>query len=466
MIALYARVSTQEQAKEGYSINEQAERLQAFCHAHDWKDHKLYSDAGFSGGSTDRPALQQMISDVKAGKISKVIVYKLDRLSRSQKDTLELIEDIFIAHGVDFISMSESFQTSTPFGKATIGMLAVFAQLERESIKERVTIGREARAKEGKWHGGSVPPVGYDYKDGQLVINDFEALQIKKIFELYLDGHTFTEIATELNSKKWIHKYGTWQLQRVRCVLSNPVYTGMVKFAGQICQGVHAPIIDEETFKRASTMLSDKPRSKTFKRRPINESFMVGKLYCGRCGARYTHTTSYSGRTKRVKKLHYYSCVNRLHTKQRGRSTKCENMTHRCDTLDAVIFDELRGLTLDDVKKYRSEQNPSDYVTTLQKELAKIERQRSRLIDLYSLGTFDAAELTAKIEPLSRSIRTLEEQITSSEKRTIKEMQTIIRSVSDILDHGTPIQIRQLIDALIDHIDIDGEDLTIYWNFD
>ena len=464
MIALYSRVSTAEQAREGYSIGEQQERLTAYCKSRGWSDFKHFTDGGFSGGNMNRPALQDMIKAIKQGTVSKVIVYKLDRLSRSQKDTLELLEDVFLPNNVDFISMCENFDTSSPFGKAMIGMFSVFAQLEREQIRERVTIGREARAKEGKWRGGGTPPVGYEYTNGELVINEFEAMQIREIFKLYLAGYTYTEIAIALNGKGWTHKYGSWQLSRVRNVLKNPVYMGIVSFGGQY-QGIHEPIIDSETFEKVVEMMSDKPKSRTFKRRPINESFFVGKLFCGHCGARYTHTSSYTGH-KKEKKIHYYSCMNRLHTKQRGTSVKCDNMIHRCDAFDAVVFDELRKLSLEDVKRYRKEQKSPDNVTTLQRELAKIEKQRSRLIDLYSLGNFDASELTSKIEPLTKTIHALEEQIASSGKRTMNEMQTVINSISDALDHGDPVQIRQLIDALIDHIERNDEDLVIYWNFD
>ena len=457
MIALYSRVSTAEQAKEGYSIGEQQERLTAYCKSRGWSDFKHFTDGGFSGGNMKRPALQAMISAIKDGTVSKVIVYKLDRLSRSQKDTLELLEDIFLPNNVDFISMCENFDTSSPFGKAMIGMFSVFAQLEREQIRERVTIGREARAKEGKWHGGAVPPVGYDYTDGQLIINPFEAMQIRECFKMYLEGYTFKEIADSLNERGYVHKYGMWKLQRVRSVLRNPVYIGMVSFAGQH-QGIHEPIINRETFDKVSEKLSNSLKPHTFKHRPINDAFFVGKLFCGHCGHRYTHTMSYSGRNKRVKQLHYYACNERLHPT----GQKCDNINHRCDAFDAVIFDEMRKLSLTDVKRYRKEQKSPDI--DIQRELAKLNKQKSRLIDLYALGSFDASDLTDRIETLNKSIQALEEQKT--EKRSLKEMQTVINSISDALESGSPVRIRQLIDALIDHIEINGEDIDIYWNFD
>ena len=149
-VALYPRVSTQEQAKEGYSIGEQIERLTDYCKAMRWEVYKIYTDPGYSGGNTDRPGLQEMIKDVEAGLIDKVVVYKLDRLSRSQLDTLYLIEKVFLANGTDFVSMSENFDTSTPFGRAMIGILAVFAQLEREQIKERMGMGKEDALDAGK----------------------------------------------------------------------------------------------------------------------------------------------------------------------------------------------------------------------------------------------------------------------------------------------------------------------------
>ena len=143
-VAIYVRVSTQEQAVEGYSISEQIDRLTKFCEAHSWKIYKVYTDPGFSGGNMNRPSLQKLFADCTQKRFDTVLVYKLDRLSRSQKDTLYIIEDLFLTNHVDFISMSENFDTSTPFGRAMIGILSVFAQLEREQIKD----GKDGQSRE------------------------------------------------------------------------------------------------------------------------------------------------------------------------------------------------------------------------------------------------------------------------------------------------------------------------------
>ena len=176
--ACYVRVSTENQL-ENYSIEEQTERLTAYCKAKDITIVKFYTDGGYSGGNVNRPGLQQMLGDIAAGIIDTVIVYKLDRLSRSQKDTLMLIEDKFLANHVDFVSINENFDTSTPFGRAMIGILSVFAQLEKDQITERFTMGRVGRARNGYFHGGAYAPTGYDYADGNLVVNEYEALQVR-----------------------------------------------------------------------------------------------------------------------------------------------------------------------------------------------------------------------------------------------------------------------------------------------
>lgn len=165
LVDLYIRVSTTEQALEGYSVAEQESRLRRYSEAMGFRIHKVHIDAGFSGASLDRPAIKEVIRDIQSHLVSKVIVWKLDRLSRSQKDMLVMLEDVFLANDCDFISMMESFDTSTAFGRAIVGILAAFAQLERENIKERTTMGRRARLAKGHYNG-SRPPLGYRFLEG------------------------------------------------------------------------------------------------------------------------------------------------------------------------------------------------------------------------------------------------------------------------------------------------------------
>lgn len=173
--ALYIRVSTDRQAEEGYSIEVQKERLTAFTKTFDGTvSFDTYIDDGYSGASLARPAMERLIEDAERRRITHVCVYKLDRLSRSQKDTLHLIEDVFLPNDVAFISVQESFNTATAFGRAVVGILSVFAQLERENIYERTRSGMQKRVEAGLWPGGGGTPFGYDYdrERGILVPNE------------------------------------------------------------------------------------------------------------------------------------------------------------------------------------------------------------------------------------------------------------------------------------------------------
>ncbi|MDE8721482.1 recombinase family protein, partial [Alistipes putredinis] len=173
----------------------------SYCQIKDWNVYKVYTDGGFSGSNTERPALEKLIKDAKDKKFDTVLVYKLDRLSRSQKDTLYLIEEIFIKNGIEFLSLQENFDTSTPFGKAMIGLLAVFAQLEREQIKERMQLGKLGRAKAGKAMMWAKVAYGYTYnkETGSLDINPAEAEIVKIVYEEYLNGRSISKLKDYLN---------------------------------------------------------------------------------------------------------------------------------------------------------------------------------------------------------------------------------------------------------------------------
>lgn len=462
MIALYSRVSTAEQAKEGYSIGEQEERLAAYCDSRGWRDYKHFTDAGFSGGNMNRPALQSIIKLIHQGKVKRIIVYKLDRLSRSQKDMLELLEDLFIPNGIDFISLSESIDTSSAFGKAAIGLLSCFSQLEKDTIQQRSALGREARAKEGKWHGGGTVPIGYDYANGMLTVNDFEAMQIREAHRMYQDGFSLSEIVETFVRRGYTHKYGEWSKVCLRRVLLNDVYLGIVKFNGEAYRGVHEAIIDEDTFNATQSRYQKQYKSH---RKASGDSLFTGKIFCARCGARYARKTCEAPSGKRTS---YYLCYSKSKSnKKMIRDAHCDNKNYRCDVFDETILDELRALTVTEVKAYRKEADAQDENKILMRELSKLEKQKSRLIDLYALGSFDADELSAKIAPLDASIRSIETRIgTKTEKRSLKELETAVRSIGGIIDQGEPIHLRRLIDSLIDHIEIDGDDITIFWDFE
>ena len=455
MTALYARVSTQEQAEHGNSIEEQIDRMQSYCDALNLGAYKVYTDAGFSGSNTNRPALRSMLKDIHTGKISRVLVYKLDRLSRSQKDTLSLIEDEFLARGCDFVSMSENFDTSTPFGKASIGILAVFAQLEREQIKERMTMGRVGRAKKGLYIGSRIFPIGYDYKDGNLTVIPFEAVQIRRIFDLYASGMNPQAIANDLNSKGMTHRYGKWRREIVSRVLDRRLYLGEVSYSGQWHKGLHEPIITEEQFQsaqeRKKRIREDYERNK--RKRGSVSSFLGGLLQCSQCGEKYWLASQHQGE----RSYHYYQCNGR-------RKHICTNKTWRCDDLDSLVFGEIKKLRTDPdrIETIRDDSSPA-----MQSEIDSLTKQIDRLIDLYAVGNIPVEALESRIRSLDDKRSNLLEEMENLSARSVSQESAMsaVFGFADALETGDFDQIRDLLTAMIERIDLDGEDITIHWRF-
>ena len=470
-VAIMARVSTQEQAEHGYSVGEQLERMRDYCKAMEWDIYKEYVDAGFSGANTNRPSLQRMIRDIKAGKIDKVLVYKLDRLSRSQKDTLELIEDVFLANGCDFVSMSENFDTSTPLGRAMIGILAVFAQLEREQIKERMLMGKEARAKEGLFPSGK-SPIGYDYVDGKLVINQFERVQIERIFNEYLQGKSPKAIAKGLNEAGLTHKYGHWKADTIRYLLKRRTYTGVIKHHEAYFEGEHDPIISQDLFDSVQKEIDRRSDEfcKRNRRTGKAQSYLGGFLVCSHCGAKYSKYSQYDNKGKEYAYV-YYKCNSRTkRSKHLIHDPNCKNKTWRMDDLDSLVFDEIRKLSMDESYISQLKDEAEDETPVIQSEIDSLDVQLTRLMDLYAVGQMPLEILQDRISDLNDRKLRLETELESilsemEQRMTKKETLHLAESFGDVLDTGDMDDIRAVIGGLIDFIEIDGEDITIHWKF-
>ena len=462
MIALYSRVSTEIQ-KENYSIGEQQERMQKYCDAMKWTAYKFYTDAGFSGAKLDRPALQKLIRDVRSGKIERVLVYKLDRLSRSQKDILYLIEDVFLANKCEFVSITENLDTSSAFGKAMTGILAVFAQLEREQIRERMAIGRDARAKSGKFCGCYVP-LGYDRINDELVTNEFEKLQIIQIFENYASGMSPTTIAKKLNNAGMTHKYGKWWNKTIRTILTKKTYLGYISYHGEWIKGSHEAFIDEELFNRVQKILAQKSADNLVHNRRAGKasSYLAGFLYCAHCGAKYG----------KVKYSHYnYKCYSRMKKNyDLIRDPNCKNLTWRMDELDDLVFGEVRKLLIDTESLSFDEIPTSDDKTVMVRQIDTLNKKIEKLMDLYVDGKVPLNILEEKVNSLNDQRALLEDELEQAEQNakdqlTLQDVKRMSASFSDILDNGSFDEIRTVLSELIEKIEIDGENITIFWRF-
>lgn len=471
-VAIYIRVSTQEQAEEGHSIPMQTERLKKYCEARGWLVVMVYADPGYSGANVNRPALAKMIKDIEGGLIDMVLVYKLDRLSRSQKDTLYLIEDVFLKHNVDFVSMNENFDTSTPFGRAMIGILSVFAQLEREQIKERMAMGHVGRAKEGFWRGGSGSPIGYDFVDGKLVINEYEAMQIKEIFDLFLKGNTFHKIATIMKSK-YTNRYSNWNNSAtVGKIVKNTTYIGKIRYKGKEYDGKHEPIISNEIFEAAQIRYKDYEKifGKSQKSAFVGKHLLSGIMFCGNCSARYfTHCVT----RKDYGTYYYYKCYSRDGNKEMKKMDGCKNPTYREDVLDDYVITEIMKLNHDSnqIEEMREKRimDSDDRPMIIQKRLKDIDKQINKLMDLYQLGNIPIADIGKRIAPLQEEKLSLESELDSCESNepllSIDKAREIISTASDVLKSDDLDKKRVLVNNLISKIVIYESDIKIEWKF-
>ena len=464
-VALYPRVSGHEQ-EDNYSIPEQIDRMKKYCESKDWMVYKIYTDSVYSGADMDRPGLQSLIKDCEAGKFDMVLVYKLDRLSRSQKDTLYLIEDVFEKNNVGFTSMTENFDTSTPHGKFIVGILAVFAQLEREKIKERTMIGKKARAAEGKWHGSKWVPIGYDYTDGHLVPNEYEKMQILEIARMVLEGMPIRTIATVVTEKGYRHKHGEWEAKTIKRVLANPVNLGLIKDGDTLYPGLHDAIIDQETYDAIQALMEER-RNKYGSNYKPHKSLLAGFLFCKHCGGRYARQTNTEG-------LQYYSCYSRNKSQKKMiKDPNCKNKNYRSIELDTAILLELNKLALDPeyvdhVRQNKPKNDVNEKIKSITSEIEKINSQISKMMDLYALGTIDMDVISTKVTELNKTKNALQKEIDSldvpdSDEMTVEEIQSIAAMMND--ENLTLQDKRNIIQSLIYYIEIDNEDVMIHWKF-
>ncbi len=463
--ALYIRVSTLEQAQEGYSVGEQRERLIAYCKAQDWLIADIYVDGGYTGSNLNRPGIQKLMSETE--KFDVVLVYKLDRLSRSQRDTLYLIEEIFRPNKVDFVSMQESFDTSSPFGKAMIGLLAVFAQLEREQIKERTWMGRVARAKTGLHHGGGNIPIGYDYEDGKLIVNPYEAEQVRKIYEWYLSGASLKAITDKLQDAGYTNKYSSYNSwSSVRNILENETYIGRLHFGDVVVDHAHEAIITEEQFN-AAQILRGKRREQFGSHAFQSKHVLTGLLFCGHCGGRYylRNTGKYS----------YYACYSR--TKQMKNMIKdpnCQNKIWRAQDLEPIIEEKILALLRN--PKIAEElaagkpkaPAPVSKNTDIGRRIREIDRQIGKLMELYQQDDIPPELLGEKINRLYGEKTALENSIAPVEETNAMPLDLVaelITNAAEIWDFADENQKRRILQSLISRIVLTDDQVDIEWAF-
>jgi len=320
--ATYTRKSTEEGLDQDFnSLDAQREAAEAFIKSQaseGWTPlAEHYDDGGFSGGNIERPALKRLLADIEEKKIDAVVVYKVDRLSRSLLDFTRLME-VLDRNGCSFVSVTQQFNTTHSMGRLTLNILLSFAQFEREIIAERTRDKMSAARKKGKYVGGS-PVLGYDVdpKTKRLLVNEGEAAMVREIFAMYLEHPAMLATVTELNSrgwqrKRWINRKGTesgggtWDKGNLHRLLTNIIYTGRVKYEGVIYPGEHPAIIEEAVWEKTQAFLHRNAKEGGKRVRESHGALLRGLLHCPHCNHAMTHswTKKQGGRCYR-----YYVCV-------------------------------------------------------------------------------------------------------------------------------------------------------------
>jgi site-specific DNA recombinase len=440
LVALYCRVSTTEQAEEGYSIGEQERLLIEYCQRNHYKVYKVFSDKGISGKDIKhRPAMTQLLEEAVEKKFNMVISWKINRLSRKLADAIKIV-DVLEKNGITYRSYSEPFETDTPSGKMQFQMMALIGEFERSTIAQNVKMGMCAKARAGEWCGG-IAPLGYDWeimegyensahKKSKLVINEKEAEIVRIMFEEYACGKGYKAIVNSLNKQGYKSKRGNcFSVAQLRSILTNPVYIGKVRYNVRrdwnekrrgninpnpiINDGIHEAIIDEELWNAVQYMISQKSGKPS--RLYDGEYPLTGILRCPECGAGMvissTTNTLKDGTKKRIV---YYACGA---WKNKGTAVCHSNMI-RVEKANAVVYSELEKLLnneriIERVVDKVNEQN-SKKVKSAEKEIKKIEtdlglleKRRTKIFEAYEDSIISSDEFLNRKSELDSEIDTI-----------------------------------------------------------
>jgi len=441
--ALYLRVSTEAQADEGYSLAAQKEKLEAYCRMKGIESFRSYVDGGFSGSNLSRPAVTELVEAIRGGAVERVVVYKLDRLSRSQKDTLYLIEDVFMPHSVDFVSINENIDTGSPYGRAMIGILSAFAQLERENIFMRTRMGMVERVKQGYWPGGGKIPFGYDYDPQKgILVPNADADTVREIYARYLEGQSTGRIAREL---------GLRYEHLVTQILGRESNTGVIVYRGERYQGRHEPLITRDTFERAQRKLKRPNRPKAAEAGKL----LTGLLVCGHCGAKMRYQKWGRAGDKIV-------CYSRDKSKPHlVHDADCPNMGVMAREVEEVVIRDLSRLAADPGEAPVRQSDEA----ACRRALERAKRKLRRLYELYAEGEDDSlleAVERAKAER-DRAERALAEAEASAAQQDDTEARDALRTIGSCWGKLDNRERQAVVRACVDKIVLQNGKIEVFY---
>jgi len=405
--ALYLRVSTTRQADEGNSLTTQEALLLRYAKQRGYAVADLYVDAGLSGKDMNRPELQRLLDDARSWRFDVVLVWKVDRISRSMKDLLDLIAQLR-ENGVEFAAVDQSFDTSDPVGLLTLHILGSFAQFERELLVERSREGHLYRLQKRDWSCGPVP-IGYRKVDGNLVEEPTEARLVRRIFDLFLKLKSRRAVARQLNAESVTTPQGkTWSGNRITAILKNPVYTGANVYDRHrkgdtrlrpeeewtVVPGVREPLVEPETFEAAKAMMDKTAPDRECQSPQVY--LLSGLVRCGKC----LSPMCGSSQRRNGKVYRYYKCNAYQH---RGKDV-CTGTTVRADTLEERVLVKAREVASGCGRALAAPAQEASREPAREKARTELDRVKSRMgkvFDLYEMGQIDKAVFQARMGELA-----------------------------------------------------------------
>lgn len=489
--AIYTRKSSEEGLDSEFnSLDAQRESAESFIASQKSAGWvclpEQYNDGGFSGGNVERPGLKRLIADIEAGKIDCVIVYKVDRLSRSLMDFARMMET-FEQHDISFVSVTQQFNTTHSMGRLTLNILLSFAQFEREIIGERIRDKIAAQRRKGKWAGGT-PVLGYDVdRSGgspKLIVNRSEAIHVKAIFELYLELGSLLPVVDELKTlgrpnKAWHTTRGKpkggkpFDKCSLHALLTNPIYIGKVKHKNNVYDGEHEPVIEIELFNDVQTQLKSNSRLPSGQVRNKHNAFIRGLLFCKHCNSAMVHTFT----NKRNRRYRYYRCAQLI---KQGR-TSCPTPSLPATEIERAVINEIRMIAKDEDLQEEvfsrakaileeDQESISRSIGNLTRQLSKDQNELQRLSESPDPSSTIAtcmAGLNERIQQNETELTRLNRKVAEQKERSI-EMDEVILALNDfdqLWDTLRPREQQRVLALLVSRIEFDAADNSIKIDF-
>jgi len=487
--AIYTRKSTEEGLDQDFNtLDAQREAGEAYVQSQRGEGWEVvgtrYDDGGFTGANMDRPALQRLLADIQAGKVNAVVVYKVDRLSRSLLDFARIME-ILDRQKVAFVSVTQSFNSATSMGRLTLNILLSFAQFERETIAERTSDKMCAARRKGKWVGG-MPMLGYDVapEGGKLLVNEEEACRVRDIFDLYLRKQSLIGTVADLNTRGWttktwvtkkgsLHAGAAFDKSRLHRLLSNVTYTGRVEHQGEIYEGEHEAVVDREVWQRAQATL--RYNGKTGGKAVRNKfgALLKGLLRCVPCDTPMSHSIT----TKKTRRYRYYVCARA----QKEGWASCPTKSLPAQEVERFVVERIKmigqdpGLIADTIAQAK-EQHAAELRRleedgkATEKDLRAFNEELQRVIEAPGRNGATAdrlADLQDRIREDERRLGEIREKAIAASREVVDEedLTTALSHFTPVWDALFPREQARILQLLVERVGYDGEKGTLALTF-